>query len=409
MITENSYKSIIKKSSLLIFIFLISLFCFQIDVNANLSEKVTLKEVYKDDFLIGVSLGSRDIKHYYKYPMRKDAAELEVVNREFNCITAENLMKPQYICPHPGKYYFNAVDEVMRFAEKNDHVVVGHVLVWHAMTASSFFEDNNGNLLLRNALIKRMREYIHKVVGRYKGRIDYWDVVNEAVDLRTVIDEDGRTIQEAFLRKSKWSQIIGDDFIELAFKFAQEADPDTELIYNDFTMNNSVKAQFVADMCTNIRKKGIRVDGIGMQAHWHLNYPSKNELRDVMSIFRKAKLKVHLTELDVGILERPDVQQDADIRRNLTSNPNLNPYTNNVPLHILERHGNKYVDIFEILLENRDIVDRVTFWGTNDGISWLNHWPIKGRTSHPLLFDRENKPKPAYRALIDLGVNFKRD
>ena len=409
MIIENSYKSIIKKSSLLIFIFLISLFCFQIDVNANVSEKVTLKEVYKDDFLIGVSLGSRDIKHYYKYPMRKDAAELEVVNREFNCITAENLMKPQYICPHPGKYYFNAVDEVMRFAEKNDHVVVGHVLVWHAMTASSFFEDNNGNLLSRNALIKRMREYIHKVVGRYKGRIDYWDVVNEAVDLRTVIDEDGKTIQEAFLRKSKWSEIIGDDFIELAFKFAQEADPDTELIYNDFTMNNSVKAQFVADMCTNIRKKGIRVDGIGMQAHWHLNYPSKNELRDVMSIFRKAKLKVHLTELDVGILEGPDVQQDADIRRNLTSNPNLNPYTNNVPLPILERHGNKYVDIFEILLENRDIVDRVTFWGANDGISWLNHWPIKGRTSHPLLFDRENKPKPAYRALIDLGVNFKRD
>ena len=123
-------------------------------------------------------------------------------------------------------------------------------------------------------MISRMREYIHKVVSRYKGRIKYWDVVNEAVDLRSVVDHDGNPIQEAFLRKSKWTEIIGDDFIELAFKFAHEADPNAELIYNDFTMDNKIKAKFVSNMCQKI-EKGIRVDGIGMQAHWHINYPSE--------------------------------------------------------------------------------------------------------------------------------------
>lgn len=406
--------SIVKSYNLLKFflslpLVLVSVLIVHFNVQANISDTLFLHEVYKDDFLIGTALGSEDIRHYYKYPMRQDKAELEIVNREFNCVTAENLMKPQYICPHPGKYYFDAVDEVMNFADKNNHVVVGHVLVWHAMTPSSFFEDEKGNLLSREALIKRMREYIHKVVGRYKGRINYWDVVNEAVDLRTVIDEDGRSVQEAFYRKSKWSEIIGNDFIELAFKFAQEADPNAQLIYNDFTMNNPVKAKFVADMCSEIRKKGIRVDGVGMQAHWHLNYPSKNELQKAMNIFREAELKVHLTELDVGILERPDVQQDADIRRSMRLDPSFNPYTNSVPSNILSKHAEKYVDIFEVLLENRDIVDRVTFWGVSDKISWLNHWPIEGRTSHPLLFDRKNNPKPAYNALINLGNNFIRD
>ena len=404
---NNSRINIIRKKIIILSLILSVLFVFS---NTSFSyEKKSLKDVFKDDFLIGVSMGSQDIFHYYKYPMRKDKSEMKIINREFNCITAENLMKPQYICPHPGVYYFDAVDELMDFAEKNNHVVVGHVLVWHAMTANSFFEDEKGNLLDREKMISRMREYIHKVVSRYKGRIKYWDVVNEAVDLRSVVDHDGNPIQEAFLRKSKWTEIIGDDFIELAFKFAHEADPNAELIYNDFTMNNKIKAKFVSNMCQKIREKGIRVDGIGMQAHWHINYPSKEELKEVMKIYRDADLKVHLTELDIGILERPNVQQDADISRRSKLNSALNPYTNNVPSRILLQHAEKYTDIFDILLENRDIVDRVTFWGVSDGISWLNDWPIEGRTAHPLLFDRFNKPKPAYDSLIDLGIKYQRN
>lgn len=375
---------------------------------AHSDHQPTLKEVYKNDFLIGVALGSRDIKHYYKYPMRKNRKELKIINREFNCVTAENLMKPMYINPHPEQYYFDATDELIEFAEKNDHVVVGHVLVWHAMTAPSFFEDNKGNLLSREQMIPRMRDYIHTVVGRYKGQIEFWDVVNEAVDLRTVENNKGEKVQQAFLRDSKWTRIIGEDFIELAFQFAHEADPEAQLIYNDFTMNNAVKAKYVADMCIKMRKKGIRVDGIGMQAHWHLNYPSVKELNEVFDIFRSADLKVHLTELDVGILERPDTQQDADVSRNIKLQARYNPYTNGAPDSILEEHAEKYKMIFNVLLENRDIVDRVTFWGVSDQYSWLNHWPIEGRTSHPLLFDRDGQPKHAYDALIDLGINYER-
>ncbi len=378
-------------------------------LNALAGQSPALKEVYKDDFLIGTALGSRDIHHYYKYPMRKDRKELKIVNREFNCITAENLMKPMYINPHPGQYYFDATDEVMEFAEKNNHVVIGHVLVWHAMTAPSFFEDDEGNLLSRDKMIARMRDYIHTVVGRYKGRIAYWDVVNEAVDLRSTKDENGKSTQEAFLRESKWTKTVGEDFIDLAFQFAHEADPNAQLIYNDFTMNNSVKAKFVADMCLRMRDKGIRIDGVGMQAHWHLNYPSAKELEDVFDIFRSSDLRVHLTELDIGILERPDTQQDADVSRNIELQAKLNPYTNNVPDHVLKAHADKYKQIFDILLDNRDIVDRVTFWGVSDKTSWLNDWPVEGRTSHPLLFDRYGIPKPAYNTLIELGSSFIRE
>ena len=394
--------------SLLIIFLGISFWLFNSSHHAYADRPSTLKEAYKDDFLMGVALGSRDIFHYYKYPMRKDKKELSIVNREFNCITAENLMKPMYINPHPDQYYFDAVDEMMSFAEKNNHEVVGHVLVWHAMTAPSFFENDKGDLLSREAMIERMRDYIYTVVGRYKGRIKYWDVVNEAVDLKTVKDENGRSVQKAVIRESKWSKIIGDDFIDLAFQFAHEADPNAELIYNDFTMNNAIKAQFVADMCTRMRSKGIRVDGVGMQAHWHLNYPSAKELKVALDIFRKASLKVHLTELDIGVLERPDTQQDADISRNIELQAKLNPYTNDIPEYVLLSHAKKYEQIFEILLQNRDLVDRVTFWGVSDSYSWLNDWPIEGRTSHPLLFDRKNKSKPAYEALIELGNSFLR-
>lgn len=247
-----------------------------------------------------------------------------------------------------------------------------------------------------------MRDHIETIAGRYRGRIAYWDVVNEAVDLRQVVDDNGNSSEEAFLRPSKWLKILGEEYLELAFRFAAKADPSAKLLYNDYSMTSPAKAQFVADMCSRLRAKGVRVDGVGMQAHWHLEYPSTEELQQVLDIFRAAELSVHITELDLGVLPRSSTMQDADIHRNVELAAELNPYVKGAPEDVLEAQARRYAELFEVLYANRDIVERVTFWGLQDGDSWLNDWPVKGRTAHPLLFDRALQRKPAYGAILNV-------
>ena len=361
-----------------------------------------LHDQYEDAFLIGVAVGSEDINHVYKFPMKKNADEWKIINDEFNSLTAENLMKMQYMHPEKDLYYFNDADEFVEEAEKHGHAIIGHTLVWHAMAPPWIFKDKGGKEVSARELRKRMKEHIYKIAGRYRGRIAYWDVVNEAVKLRTVKDENGNRVEKAFFRESPWYTIMGERFLEDAFKFTAAADPDAKLLYNDFTMTNPKKAQFVADMCTNLRRKGCQVDGVGFQAHWHLDYPKVDELQRALDIFRKASLPVHITELDLGILPRPSAEQDADISRNIELAAKLNPYTDQVPQEVLDKQARRYKEIFEVLYKNRDIIERVTFWGLSDGPSWLNDWPVRGRTSHPLLFDRDLRPKPAYDAIYNL-------
>jgi GH35 family endo-1,4-beta-xylanase len=385
------------------------LFCLCAAVSLSTGHGVPLKEAFKDDFLIGTAVGSREKEAAppYVFPMRHDSQELEIVKREFNCLTAENLMKWQYLQPRPGYFNFDEADEFVDFAEKNNQVIVGHALVWHAMLPGWVFKDGQGQPVSREVLIERMREHIHRVVGRYKGRIKYWDVVNEAVDTKMVVDEslppdaEGNPQKKmvAFYRDSPWRQIIGDDYIELAFRFAHEADPDALLLYNDYSMTHPEKAAFVADMVRGLKAKGVPVHGVGMQAHWHLEYPSMEELQTAINLLADAGVKVGLTELDVGILPLLDDYQGADIDKSEQLRSELNPYTNGVPDEVLQEQAGKYRAIFDLLLSNRETVERVTFWGVADQYSWLNYWPVQGRTAHPLLFDRSYRPKPAFHAL----------
>ncbi|OUX36639.1 MAG: hypothetical protein CBE26_04970 [Kiritimatiellaceae bacterium TMED266] len=361
-----------------------------------------LHEYYEDAFLIGAAVGSENVDHAYKFPMRKRADEWNVLHREFNTLTAENLMKWMYMHPRPGLYNFEDADEFIDEAEANGHAVVGHALVWHAMIPDWVFEEKKGVPISANGLRHRMRDHIETIAGRYRGRIAYWDVVNEAVDLRQVKDENGASKEEAYLRPSKWLNILGEEYLELAFRFAAKADPSAKLLYNDYSMTSPAKAQFVADMCSRLRAKGVRVDGVGMQAHWHLEYPSTGELQKVLDIFRAAELSVHITELDLGVLPRSSTMQDADIHRNVELAAELNPYVKGAPEDVLEAQARRYAELFEVLYANRDIVERVTFWGLQDGDSWLNDWPVKGRTAHPLLFDRALQRKPAYGAILNV-------
>lgn len=365
----------------------------------------SLKEVYKNDFLIGCALRSREKPGapHYVYPVAKDPRELAVMAREFNVVTAENLMKPEFMRPAPGEFNFEQADEFMALAEEHGLDVVGHVLVWHAQTPKWFFEDADGKPISRDALIERMRNHIHTLVGRYKGRIKYWDVVNEAVDTREV----NGVARSAFFRKSKWLEIIGPEFIGLAFQFAHEADPDAVLIYNDYGMTHKAKVDFVAEnIVKRLKDKDIAIHGVGLQGHWHLEYPKPSELSYAIETLADAGVQVSITELDIGVLPLADGYQGADVNKRMELQDKLNPYKDGAPADVLKKQAQKYCEIFGVLLENHRDIERVTFWGVSDKHSWRNDWPIKGRTAYPLLFDRECKPKPAYRRLVELRSGF---
>ena len=356
---------------------------------------IPLKELYADQFLVGNILagGLEDDSLF-----RQDREELALLIGEFNCITAENSMKMQYMQPEEGVFNFKSSDALLHLADKAGMEVVGHALVWHHQVPHWIFKDKKGEQVSREVLIQRMKDHIFNVMGRYKGKIKYWDVVNEAVDLRY---EGGQ--QVAFLRESPWYKIIGEDYIELAYRFAHEADPDALLLYNDYSMTDLVKTQFVADMVKDLKDKGIPIHGVGMQGHWHLEWPTSKDLRKALDILSEVDVKVSVSELDLRVLPHPkDTEMGADIRLNIKRLQELDPYTNGIPKNILKKQAKKYASLFKVFLEYSDLIERVSFWGVVDHYSWLRDWPVKGRTVYPALFDRNYSPKPAYFAIREL-------
>jgi endo-1,4-beta-xylanase len=266
--------------------------------------------------------------------------------------------------------------------------IVGHNLVWHNQVPDWVFHDASGNLLTRDALLARMRDHIHTVVGRYKGKIQSWDVVNEA------LNEDGT------MRQSPWYKIIGDDYIEKAFQYAHEADPDAQLTYNEYNLENEPKRNGAIALIKKLQAKGIPIASIGLQNHDNLTWPTADEEDATISAFEALGLKVTISELDVNVLPNAGHRPTADVTLKIQQNKALNPYPDGLPQSIQQQLAARYADLFRIFLKHRGVVTRVTFWCVTDGDSWLNGWPVEGRTNYPLLFDRTGKPKPAFDAVI---------
>ena len=329
---------------------------------------------------------------------RRDNKELALLIQEYNCLTAENSMKMQYIQPKEGVFNFKPGDALVGIAERAGMEVVGHALVWHHQVPDWIFKDNKGNTVTREVLIDRMKNHIFEVMRHYKGKIKYWDVVNEAVDVKY---ENGE--QVAFMRKSPWHEIIGDDYIELAYRFAHQADPNALLLYNDYSMTDLVKTRFVAEMIKDLKNKGIPIHGVGMQGHWHLDWPTDSDLRKALDILSGIDVKISISELDLRVLPHPEqTEMGADIKLNIRRLKELDPYTDGIPKDVLNQQAKKYSSLFKVFLEYSDVIERVSFWGVLDHYSWLKDWPVKGRTAYPALFDRDYKPKPAYFAIRNL-------
>jgi len=317
----------------------------------------------------------------------QDPARVRIITKHFNTITSENVLKWESVHPRPGQYDFAASDRYVAFGEKHRMFIVGHTLIWHSQSPDWIFQDDQGRPLDRVGLLNRMREHIQKVVGRYKGRIGGWDVVNEA------LNEDGS------LRDSPWKKIIGDDYIQQAFLFAHAADPAAELYYNDYSLENAPKREGAAALVQKLQAAGVRITGIGTQQHLKLDWPTVAQVDDTLTRFAQLGVKVMVTELDVDVLPRANRETGADVGQRVAADPALNPYPDGLPEIMQQKLARRYGELFAVYRKHRGTLTRVTFWGVTDGDSWLNHWPVEGRTSYPLLFDRAGQPTPAFHAV----------
>jgi endo-1,4-beta-xylanase len=334
----------------------------------------SLKEMFAGSFLIGAALNNQEVNG-------KEERAFPVLKLHFNSISPENGLKWIKVHPEPDQYDFDFGDQYVAVGEKLNAFVVGHTLAWHQQVPDWVFEKTDGSPKTKSELLKTLEDHIETVVGRYKGKIHGWDVVNEA------IGDDGE------FRKSKWFEIAGVDFIKTAFRKAHQIDPAAELYYNDYNVYNSKKRTAILKLATEMRAEGIRIDGIGMQGHYMLRSPGIEEIEKGIIEIHSAGFKVMITELDVDVLKRPKEAIGADLAKTYEFQSEYNPYSTGLPESVQLELSRRYSDIFQLYYTHRDKISRVTFWGIHDGASWLNNWPVKGRTNYPLLFDKDFKPK----------------
>ena len=351
---------------------------------SSANEAVTLKDALKGKFYIGAALNTRQI-------WEKDTANVAIIERHFNSIVAENVMKSMYLQPKEGEFFFDDADKFVEFGEQNGMWIVGHCLIWHSQLPRWFCVDENGENVSAEVLKARMKSHISTVVGRYKGRIHGWDVVNEAI------------LEDGSYRQSKFYEILGEEFIPLAFQFAHEADPNAELYYNDYNEWYPGRVETVVRLIKTLKERGIRIDAIGMQGHLGMGGPSIADYEAAILAYSSAGVKVMITELDLSILPWPRPGIGAEISTNIEYQKEFNPYTEGVPEEAMQAWTNRMLDLFSLFLKHQDKISRVTMWGVSDGGSWKNNFPVRGRTDYPLLFDRNHQAKPVVDEIIKLA------
>lgn len=341
----------------------------------------SLARSFQENFLIGTALSRSQINE-------EDTVSSALLAREFNSITAENMLKWVNIHPEPDTYAFEMADKFVALGKKHDMFVIGHTLVWHSQLGDwvEKIED-------KEEFAQYYEKHIREIAGRYRGKIDGWDVVNEA------LNEDGT------LRESVFLKMLGEDYLKDAFRLAAEADPEAELYYNDYNLSHPEKLAGAIKLIKDLQAANLKIDGVGIQAHWSLKGPSIAQIEASILAYANLGLKVMFTELDVTVLPNPWDLQGAEVDQNFEGSPFMNPYPGGLPDSVQTQLAQRYEDIFKLFLKHQDKISRVTFWGLNDGQSWLNGWPIKDRTNYPLLFDRAFAPKKAYHSVMALKEN----
>lgn len=328
-----------------------------------------LKEYYKNYFTIGVAVSPQELQ--------TDAASL--VARHFNSVTAENAMKMGPIHPRENEYFWRDADTIVAFARRHNMKVRGHTLVWHAQTPAWLFTDVKGDTVSKEVLLQRLKDHITTVVNRYKGSVYAWDVVNEAIDDNN----------EKYLRNTAFVRIIGEEFIAKAFEYAHAADPKAVLFYNDYNTENPGKRERIYRLVKSLKEAGLPIHGVGLQGHWSVNNPSREELEKSITLFSSLGLQVQVTELDVSVYAGRQGGQLTQGKRDTTAS--FTP-------EMEQQQREKYKMIFEVFRQHKDKLTGVTFWNISDRYSWLD---MRGRKNFPLLFDQQLQPKKAYWDVVN--------
>jgi endo-1,4-beta-xylanase len=345
------------------------------------AEAPALKDVAPKGLRIGVAINQAQSDG-------RDEKALAIVTRQFNQVSPEDLLKWERVHPQPDRYDFEPADRYVEFGTRHGMFVVGHVLLWHQQTPAWVFAGAGGKPADRETLLARLRTHIATVVGRYRGRIGGWDVVNEA------LDEDGT------LRKSPWLAAIGEDYVAQAFAYAHEADPGAELYYNDYNLWKPAKRDAAVRLVARLRAAGLRVDGIGEQGHWGIDDPPLAAIDAELAAISTSGVAALVTELDMDVLPRDPDMWGADLSKKTAIRAKTNVYPDSLPAAVQQQLAQRYADVFALFLKHG--VSRVTFWGTSDATTWLDDFPIPGRVNHPLLFDRSGHEKPAFQAVVDV-------
>ena len=348
-----------------------------------------LKDYFRDDFPVGVAVAPRDLS----------GPGAPLILRQFNSLTPENAMKMAPIHPEPDRYNFVAADAIVAFAQAHGLRVRGHNLCWHEQVPAWLFRGDapgapggasggaggtsggaaGAATVTKAMLLQRLHDHIDAVVGRYKGRIYAWDVVNEAIS-------DDST---QFLRNSPWYQICGEDFIKEAFIYAHAADPDAQLFYNDYNTERPEKRERVYRLLKDLVDAGVPITGVGLQAHWSLWEPSAADLRAAIERFSSLGLKIQFTEVDLSVYP-----WEKNRRARLASDDDT------FTAALSARQAARYKMVFDIFREYKDVINGVTFWNVTDAHTWLDSYPVPGRKNHPLLFDVEGEPKEAFWEVV---------
>jgi endo-1,4-beta-xylanase len=341
--------------------------CSDKKISKSITAQQGLKDHFKDHFTIGVAVSPQSLK----------TDEAGLIVQEFNSMTAENTMKMGPIHPFEKVYNWTGGDSIAAFAKRNGMKLRGHTLCWHNQTPRWFFTDSlTGKQVTKEVLLQRLKDHITIVVSRYKGTIYAWDVVNEAISDKA----------DEFYRPSLFYQICGEEFITKAFQWAHEADPNALLFYNDYNEINAVKREKIIKMIKDLKAKGVPIHGVGLQGHWAINEPSKDQLESTLKDFSELGLKIHITELDISVYPKEHNARDRKPEDYDTV------FTADKEIKQIE----VYKNCFELFKKYSKHISSVTFWNISDRRSWLDNFPVRGRKDYPLLFDAQLKPKKVY-------------
>ncbi len=348
-----------------------------------------LREAFAGRFLVGAALD-------WRQSAEGGTLATDIACRHFDAFTCENGMKPEATQPEEGRFTFELGDRMVAAAERCGATPVGHTLIWHSQTPAWFHTGPDGRPVSRDLALERMQTHIATVAGRYAGRVRQWDVVNEAIS--DAADE--------YLRPTPWLAALGDDYLVEAFHAARAADGGALLVYNDYNIDMAYKRPKALRLLRELLDRGAPVQAVGIQGHWRLHDLNLAEIETAIEAFAALGLKVLITELDIGVL--PTRYRGADInhREPMTAEQRaeLDPYTAGLPDDVAERLAEAYRAVFAIFMRWESVIERVTLWGTHDGASWLNGFPVPGRTDHPLLFDRQGRAKAAYYAVREAAL-----